>query len=184
MFIFNNFSTCFGHHYAYLQENKTYLTACVMLRWFCCMWLVAVVGRCLVGCEHCEGYCFRTLLRRRSFFPTVHNKCPSISVEIPASVFRMINTGLFEMIVGVLTTCHTNATWCSSICVFYLIEQHSKFLLHIFHVFYMYTIYNSTNISEIINFVPNCLYHVSGDGFSGSSDSYLNFRDIAGSGGT
>jgi len=23
MFIFNNFSTCFGHHYAHLQENKT-----------------------------------------------------------------------------------------------------------------------------------------------------------------
>ena len=20
-------------------------------------WLVAVVGRCVVGCEHCEGYC-------------------------------------------------------------------------------------------------------------------------------
>ena len=57
MFIFNNFSTCFGHHYAHLQENKTYVTACVVLRWFCWMWLVAVVGRCLVGCEHCEGYC-------------------------------------------------------------------------------------------------------------------------------
>ena len=25
MFIFNNFSTCFGHHYAHLQENKTYV---------------------------------------------------------------------------------------------------------------------------------------------------------------
>ena len=21
------------------------------------MWLVAVVGRCLAGCEHCEGFC-------------------------------------------------------------------------------------------------------------------------------
>ena len=40
MFIFNNFSTCFGHHYAHLQENKTYVTACVVLRWFCWMWLV------------------------------------------------------------------------------------------------------------------------------------------------
>jgi len=56
MFIFNNFSTCFGHHYAHLQENKTYVTACGVLRWVCWMWLVAVVGRCLVGCEHCEGY--------------------------------------------------------------------------------------------------------------------------------
>ena len=33
MFIFNNFSTCFGHHYAHLQENKMYVTACVVL---CC----------------------------------------------------------------------------------------------------------------------------------------------------
>ena len=57
MFIFNNFSTCFGHHYAHLQENKTYVTAYVVLRCFCWMWSVAVVGRCLVGCEHSEGYC-------------------------------------------------------------------------------------------------------------------------------
>ena len=26
------------------------------------MWLVAVVGRCLVGCEHCEGYCWMWLV--------------------------------------------------------------------------------------------------------------------------
>jgi len=32
MFIFNNFSTCFGHNYAHLQENKTYVTACGVLR--------------------------------------------------------------------------------------------------------------------------------------------------------
>ena len=32
MFIFNNFSTYFGHHYAHLQENKTFVTACVVLR--------------------------------------------------------------------------------------------------------------------------------------------------------
>jgi len=55
MFIFNSFSACFGHHYAHLQENKTCFTAGVVLRWFCWMWLVAVVGRRLVGCEHCEG---------------------------------------------------------------------------------------------------------------------------------
>ena len=44
-------STCFGHHYAHLQENKGPVTAFVELFWFCWMWLVAVVGRCLVGCE-------------------------------------------------------------------------------------------------------------------------------------
>ena len=62
MFIFNAFSTCFGHHYVHLQENKTCVTACVVLRYFCWMWLVEVVGRCVVGCEHSEGYC-STVLR-------------------------------------------------------------------------------------------------------------------------
>ena len=47
-------STCSGHHYAHLQENKGRVTACGVLRWFCWMWLVAVVGRCVVGCEHCS----------------------------------------------------------------------------------------------------------------------------------
>ena len=32
MLIFNNISTCFGHHYAHLQENKTYY----------CMWCAAL----------------------------------------------------------------------------------------------------------------------------------------------
>jgi len=27
MFIINTFSTCFGHHYAHLQETKTCVTA-------------------------------------------------------------------------------------------------------------------------------------------------------------
>ena len=43
-------STCFGHHYAHLQENKGPVTAFGVLFWFCWMWLVAVVGRCLAGC--------------------------------------------------------------------------------------------------------------------------------------
>jgi hypothetical protein len=37
--------TCFGHHYAYLQENKGPVTAFGVLFWFCWM-------RCVVGCEH------------------------------------------------------------------------------------------------------------------------------------
>jgi len=41
-------STCFGHHYAHLQENKGPVTAFSVLFWFCWMWLVAVVGRCVV----------------------------------------------------------------------------------------------------------------------------------------
>jgi len=66
-------------------------------------------------------------------------------------------TGLFEMTVGVLTTCHTQYTWDSSIFFFYLIEQHSKFLLHTLQVLYMWNLCDSTNINTIIEFVPNCL---------------------------
>ena len=61
------------------------------------------------------------------------------------------------MIVFILTTCHTQYTIDSSICIFYLIEQHSKFLLHTLHVLYMCTLCDSTNINTIIEFVPNCL---------------------------
>ena len=32
--------------------------------------------------------------------------------------WRAVNTGLFEMIVGVITTCHTQYTWDRNICIF------------------------------------------------------------------
>ena len=82
-------------------------------------------------------------------------------------------TGLFQMIVGVLTTCHTQYTRDRSICFFYLIEQYSKFLLHTLQVVYICILCDSTNIYTIIEFVP----HFSGDGFNGGFDSYLQFRD-------
>ena len=50
--LLTSISTCFGHHYAHLQENKKPVAAFGVLFWFCWMWLVAVVGRCVVGCEH------------------------------------------------------------------------------------------------------------------------------------
>jgi len=56
---------------------------------------------------------------------------------------------------------------------FYLIEQHSKFLLHTLQVLYICTLCDSTSINTIVKFVP----HVSGYGFSGGSDYYLQFRD-------
>jgi len=68
-----------------------------------------------------------------------------------------VYTGLFRMIVGVLTTDHIQYTWDRSICIFYLIEQHSTFLLHTLQVLYMCTLCDSTNINTIIEFVPNCL---------------------------
>jgi hypothetical protein len=43
---YSHVSTCFGHHYAHLQENKGSVTAFGVLFWFCLMWFVAVVGRC------------------------------------------------------------------------------------------------------------------------------------------
>ena len=49
-------STCFGPHYANLQENKGPVTAFGVLFWFCWMWLVAVVGCCVVGCEQCSKH--------------------------------------------------------------------------------------------------------------------------------
>ena len=61
------------------------------------------------------------------------------------------------MTVGVLTTCHTQYTSDSSVCVFYLTEQHSQFLLHTLQVLYMCTVCDSTDINTIIQFVPNCL---------------------------
>ena len=45
-------SICLGHLYGHLQENKGPVTACGVLFWFCWMWLVAVVGHCVV--EHCS----------------------------------------------------------------------------------------------------------------------------------
>ena len=48
-------TTCFRHHYAHLQDNKGLVTAFGVF-WFCWMWLVAVVGHCIVGCEHCRAY--------------------------------------------------------------------------------------------------------------------------------
>ena len=41
----------FRAHHAHLQENKGPVTAFGVLFWFCWMWLVAVVGRCLAGCD-------------------------------------------------------------------------------------------------------------------------------------
>ena len=58
-----------------------------------------------------------------------------------------------------------------------LIEQHSNFLFHTLQVLYMCKFCDSMNINTIIEFVPNCLQHVIGDGFSGGSVSYLQFRD-------
>jgi hypothetical protein len=37
------------------------------------MWLVAVVGRCIVGCEHCEGFCSTLFIVLTSYNAAPHN---------------------------------------------------------------------------------------------------------------
>ena len=75
------------------------------------------------------------------------------------------------MIVGVLTTCHTKYTWDSSICFFLLNTPRFCYMPYRCSI-HVCALCDSTNINTIIEFVPNCLQHVSGDGFNGGSDSY------------
>ena len=51
----------------------------------------------------------------------------------------------------VLTTCHHNTLEIAVYVFFYLIEQHSKFLLHTLQVLYMCTLCDSTNINTVID---------------------------------
>jgi hypothetical protein len=57
MFIINFCLNMFRASFAHLQQNKGPVTAFGMLFWFCWMWLVAIVGRCLKGSEFYEGFC-------------------------------------------------------------------------------------------------------------------------------
>ena len=61
--------------------------------------------------------------------------------------------------------------------IFYLVEQQTSFSLHNLQILYICIICFSANINTIIEFLPNCLLHDSGDGFNGGSDSYLPFQN-------
>ena len=98
MFICNNFSTCFGHHYAHLQENKTCVTARGVLRWFCWMWLVAVVGRCVVGSSSSRTVTF-TVLAPYNAAP--HNRYQPHPAE-PAQHTTCGNTRLVLLKMGIM----------------------------------------------------------------------------------
>ena len=65
-------STRVGHHHAHLQENNGPFTAFGVFVWFCWMWLVAVVGLCLLGCDHYEGFCSSHPTRQRPTTATNH----------------------------------------------------------------------------------------------------------------
>ena len=96
MFIINTFSTCFRHYYAHLQENKTCVTARGVLHWFCWMWLVAVVGRCVVGCEHHGGYCLT-----QCYNAAPHNRYQPHPAE-PAQHTTCSNTRLVLLKMGIM----------------------------------------------------------------------------------
>jgi len=77
--LFTSVATCFGHHYDHLQENKSPVTAYGVLFWFCSMWLVAVVGRCVAGCDHYEGFCSTTETETETFI--VITSCKTVPVN-------------------------------------------------------------------------------------------------------
>jgi len=90
---------------------------------------------------------------RQSFWITLC-VCVCIYIYIYIHTYICIYTGLFKMIIRVLTTCHTQYTSVAVYVFFYLIEQHSQFLLHTLQVLYMCTVCDSTNINTIIEFIP------------------------------
>ena len=66
MFIINFYLNMFRHHYAHLQESKEPVTAFGVLFWFCWMWLVEVVGRCLEGQDSAPQPLLTTSSRTRT----------------------------------------------------------------------------------------------------------------------
>jgi len=67
------------------------------------------------------------------------------------------STGLFEMIVGFQQLVIHNTLETAVYVFFYLIEQHSKILLHILQVLYMFTVCDSTGLFEmIVGVLPTC----------------------------
>jgi hypothetical protein len=99
--LLTSISTCFGHYYAHLQENKEPVTAFGVLVWFCWMWLVAVVGRCLVGCEHYEGLIFVLIA---FLYGLVTGHVPSVIIIVDSECnwnqyFNLFNRLLNELIV-------------------------------------------------------------------------------------
>ena len=77
-------------------EQRPCVTAYGVLRWFCWMWLVVVVGCCVVGCEHCEGYCptvtFTVLASYYHYQP--HPAEPAQYTICSNTVFVLLNMGI------------------------------------------------------------------------------------------
>ena len=61
-----SFSTCFGHHYAHHQENKTVCYCMRCSAWVCRLWFAVVMWSCVVSCVHCVTVTFQVTLELRS----------------------------------------------------------------------------------------------------------------------
>ena len=68
-------------------DQRPCVTTNGVLCWFCWLWLVAVVGRCVVGCEHCEVLA--------SYKTAPHNRYQPHPAE-PASTPYAVTHGLFS----------------------------------------------------------------------------------------
>ena len=107
---------------------------CLICTYWSCVWTCSLspyllLPRPLLGWWRNSVWCVcKTVCSSLCSLTQLHHTPTKASSHHP--VRNTINTGLFEMIVGVLTTCHTQYTWDRSICIFYLIEQHPEFLLH------------------------------------------------------
>jgi len=67
------------------------------------------------------------------------------------------------MTVGVLTTCHAQYTWDRSICIVVI----NRTTLQVFVTYLTGALFcDSTNINTKIEFLPNCLQHISGSPFA------------------
>ena len=93
-------------------EQRPCVTAYGVMRWFCWMWLVAVVGRCVVGCEHCEGYCCCILLVPSLFTLTTYGH-RNLKLNLFVSKF-IYNTllGIFQFINTSLEYCISDSFQC------------------------------------------------------------------------
>jgi len=90
MFIINNFSTCFGHHYAHLQETKT---VCY------CTWCAALVLLDVVGSGCGALRCRLRALWRYNIAP--HNRYQPHPAE-PAQHIMCSNTRLVLLKMGIM----------------------------------------------------------------------------------
>jgi protein tyrosine phosphatase len=73
-----------------LQENKGPVTASGVLFWFCWMWLVAVVGRCLAGCSRTETFIVFT------YFKTAPHNCYQPHPAEPE--YTKCSNGFFDLL--------------------------------------------------------------------------------------